>query len=912
MKTKINCQQVEKLILSAEGNLDSIRLPAQERIALDAHLKCCSQCQLLAEEEHKLTELLTCERKQSLTQPARISANRKSNWGTSLLALSAAIMLMTTGALAMNWWNQSRSVDDPNIGSASLGSMISRPAFTDVSFAPHSRSLASSNHIELPAGSAATLELNRAGTIQAMGPAVFEVDRIDATWKLTWLSGQLKVVVDSGAAIQLACESGVSELTAGVHLINFGTQEFVQTAEPTLSAQDQDNDQEDLAEKLERGLSVFSADANASQDEQREAAKVLYEVFNDPEATHTQKMSAGLYGAAALSNTEQFEKVVEVGEKWQQIFEGPMDETVSAMLVKAHFSLGHAAEAREKAIAFMESFPESPYLPTIRGFAGQDGPGPGLAGLSTSGRHAPDQKPPYLSEEKSDEFLAEQKDGYLVVQVGLSKTDAEHQRFAAVASRAQKFHQADIIDFDGKDFGKLKGEIAKHKPSNVLFVIPPQLLDVNFHRQIFKFAPTLDNDLFVDFAWGYLTARDGATLEQFWKRIENLHQNGMANKNWLETGVIGGESKSRAVAGGIHRWSVDAGFRGDQLYFGCVEKDPNVIEFINNKKSNFENASVIAMTGNGDPQGIWLFDGMRNMDNSLHWKFDPSKVGHDPNNEMLRLKSDWFRELEMQSPIVWSGTCHSGACYRVFVEGDIVSTFGKSDTAAVYDLPADESLCLSLIDGGVGALLVPIAANHGLAVTMESHFAVKYGATLGETVKSTYNDVILQAGGVPTLLLTKKGDAPNFHGEPVMQSGGANRILIGDPALRLFEATSIAIEDETVRLDSEKHSLVVELNWKKGYHGTAWNLFADGRGGSQRMKTRIECTKMLLLVEAAKKGKLNVSVRLTDASGKEVQALADAEFETIGGRSFLHLQASANDDSFAHSSHDAIFELNWE
>ena len=119
------------------------------------------------------------------------------------------------------------------------------------------------------------------------------------------------------------------------------------------------------------------------------------------------------------------------------------------------------------------------------------------------------------------------------------------------------------------------------------------------------------------------------------------------------------------------------------------------------------------MTGNGDPQGIWLFDDRRNIDSSLHWPFDPEKVGLDPKNEMPRLMANQFRQLKLQSPIIWSGTCHSGATHRVFVEGDIVSTFGTSDRIEVYELTPKESLCLSMIHAGAGALLVPLHPTTG-------------------------------------------------------------------------------------------------------------------------------------------------------------------------------------------------------
>lgn len=910
MKSDTPCQVVLQMIIDSEGCLETLPLDNTEREVLNRHLDDCADCKTLADEERELTLLLNSSNSRPVSIPENIH-NGRPRWLANVLAVCAAIMLMACGAMLMHAWNKHSvpAVTNSNPVQGSLGSMISRPVFTDVEFTAKPRSLEDSNHIELPAGSAATITLNQAGSIDAIGPAVFGVDRVGDAWKLTLLEGQLKVVVHSESRIQLSGFRGSEELGPGTYLINFGSEQFVHTGSYSAGVQEQD---EDLAEKLERGLSVFAAGANPTEQDQRDAAERLVEVFNDPNATPTQKISSGMYAVAALSNTGQFEKVIEIGTRWEQEFGTQMGEVVLSSIVKAYFSLGKMEEAKQKATQFLALYPESPYLPMVQALLGQDVEVPGNNAPLARGRYRPESQPPYVADDKSDEFVAGQADGYLVVKVGLSANNNEHQKFAAVATKVKDFHNATVLDFDGKNFNALKAEITKHKPANVMFVMPPELLDVNFHRQVFKMAPTLDNDLFADFAWGYLTARDGDALEKFWNRIKNLHENGIANKNWLETGVIGGESKSHVIDGGISSWSIDAGFRGNQLYFGCIEKDPNVIEFIDKQKTQFENAAVIAMTGNGDPQGIWLFDGMRNMDESRHWEFDKNKVGHDPENEMVRLKSDWFRKLQLQSPVIWSGTCHSGACYRVYVEGDIVSTFGKSDTAVVYDLPRDESLCLSLIDGGAGGLLVPIAANHGLAVTLESHFALKHGATLGETIKSTYDDVILQAGGIPKLLLTKEGDEPHYFSEPIMQSGGANRILIGDPALRIFDKTQFNIEEESVKVNSEKKQLQVLITWEKGYHGSAWNLFADGRGGEQRMNTRIDCTEMKSLLKGARNGSLQVEAKILNAEGKSITCAPLVEVETIGGRSYLHLQASANDRTLAHSEHRAVFNVTWE
>jgi hypothetical protein len=522
------------------------------------------------------------------------------------------------------------------------------------------------------------------------------------------------------------------------------------------------------------------------------------------------------------------------------------------------------------------------------------------------GQPSPQRHPPILGVASAREFIKGQHDKYLVVAVGLDKNLAAHDGFRNVADRVKQFHAAELFLFDGADFETLKAAIAQARPCNVLFVIPPEFLDVNFHRQVFLMSPTLDNDLAADFAWGYLTARDGTAVNLLWDRIEKLHQQGLANQNWVETSVAGGGMVSTRLENSIRVHPQAAGFNGPQIYFGIQSADPNVLDFVAENLTALESASIITMSGNGDPQGIWLFDGNRNLDRSKHWPFDPAKVGYDPNNEMVRIKADRFRQLKLNSPIIWSGTCHSGACRRVFVEADIVSTFGRSDCVELYELDPDEALSLAWIDAGAAALLVPIASNHGMSAMMEQQFALLHGATLGEAIKSTYDDVLFQAGGLPQLKLVKAGDPANDFG-PIMQGGGANRILIGDPALKLFTPTQVPGESMKVTFDPTKNTLAVAVRWDKGFHVTGWNMYSEDRTATQRINTRIalEGELQAFLQEASVKPHLSVIVK--DDSSNEVPCRASYFVEDFAGQRYLHLQATMS----RNASHETGFEAHF-
>jgi hypothetical protein len=292
------------------------------------------------------------------------------------------------------------------------------------------------------------------------------------------------------------------------------------------------------------------------------------------------------------------------------------------------------------------------------------------------------------------------------------------------------------------------------------------------------------------------------------------------------------------------------------------------------------------ITGCGDPQGIWLFDDRRNLQRERHWEYAPERVGHDPDHTMPRLMASRFRELELDSPILWSGTCHSGAVCRVFVEGDIVSTFGRTERATVHRLAPADSLALSWLAAGAAGLLVPLGANHGMSVSMEVDFALRNGASLGETIKSTWDDVLLAAQGELVLDLPVEGE-PHRSAEQVMQGGGSNRILIGDPALRPFRAVDGAAE--VVEAERTKDGMRVTVERAAGWQPRAWDMYGTERDRDWRVLVRVE----LGPVGLADREELTAEVTARDPAGSTLPyAMRRVAIEDHHGRRYLHLQAN--------------------
>lgn len=499
------------------------------------------------------------------------------------------------------------------------------------------------------------------------------------------------------------------------------------------------------------------------------------------------------------------------------------------------------------------------------------------------------------------------KGGYLVVAVALDGLDAESVAFRKVADEVARFHRGRVLPFDGAGFPGLLAALREAEPAFVAFVIRPDRFDVNFHREVALLSARVDDDVFCDFRFGYLTARNGAGLAKLWSRTAALHASGLASKVWIETAVAE-KFDPIAIEDFIPAIAKAAGFAGATCFFATKEWKAYSFEKVLEHLKRLETASVVSMSGNGDPHGIWLFDGNRNLDEAKHWPFDPAKVGQDPKGEMPRVKAGHYRKLRLRSPVVWSGTCHSGATRRVYVEGDIVSTFGRSEKVVAYDLEPEDALSLAWLEAGAVALLVPVASNHGMSADLEIDYVIGNGAPLGAAIKSTIDDVMVQSGGRPKIAMKAVGQPAFAAHESPMQSGGMNRVLIGDPALRPFAAAKHPLEVVTVTPITPR-GVDVAVTWEKGFHAWAWDMYGDRRD-DWRICARVPIDG--LMPAGAQTPEVRAEVAVRDGDGAAVPfTLTHAVVERDRGKLVLHLQANAPRAASENRTLHATFKARW-
>ncbi len=92
--------------------------------------------------------------------------------------------------------------------------------------------------------------------------------------------------------------------------------------------------------------------------------------------------------------------------------------------------------------------------------------------------------------------------------------------YQAAAKALADFHKAEVVRFAAENLDAAFAELKKRQPDFVVFVLPPEKIDVDLVHQILERATKLDDDPFVDFEYGFVTGRDGAAALRFVERIK--------------------------------------------------------------------------------------------------------------------------------------------------------------------------------------------------------------------------------------------------------------------------------------------------------------------------------------------------------------------------------------------------------
>ncbi len=440
-----------------------------------------------------------------------------------------------------------------------------------------------------------------------------------------------------------------------------------------------------------------------------------------------------------------------------------------------------------------------------------------------------------------------------------------------------KHRNAEIIPFSPAAPEASLATLIKKGARYVAVLVEPQDMDVNLVRRFIVLSTLMDEDPFCDFAFGFFTASTPEKVKAFVQRSIEADKKGVKR------------ATTRLSASNISHcygtWSFIDGIPGSSWFAKMGD-----LAYATKALEAFGGAGFVHLGGCADPEGIWLFDDKRNLDRTKHWPYDPKKVGQDPEGEMPRLTAEHIAKLKLDHAVVWTHACHVGSVDRMWVEGDIVSTFGRCEKVEEYRIPKGRSVGLAIIESGAAAFIAPLGPNHGGQSAIEQAIASETGVPLGDVLRRAYHDVVMDTGGHPERIgvyVTGKParwDPDGF----VNYNSPHNRALYGDPLLRPFgdHRSAATVEIKTAE-DKNGIALTFVLR-KSGYLGRTLYGNRGRHPGRGRFYEVIELKGAPASVRVGKPK--------AHAAGEEFPiSSATALIERIDGKTLLHIQLVTTD-----------------
>ncbi|WP_436717154.1 hypothetical protein U8335_09020 [Roseiconus lacunae] len=351
---------------------------------------------------------------------------------------------------------------------------------------------------------------------------------------------------------------------------------------------------------------------------------------------------------------------------------------------------------------------------------------------------------------------------YLVVSL-VEKGNAYDEASVVLARR----HSCRAIRGSVDQIEKLLPQFQSRQPSHVAFIVDPSDLDVNLAGKILQVATKVDDDPFVDFAYGFITGR---TAESSLKLVRASEPKTERKPPKIVQFGVGGKMlpKSMKQASVL---PVGNGSIPMTVFLSKGETDEDADRpFIRESLGSLKRSPVLLLASHGYPDGL---------------------VGG--------LKAADVDRLDQNGTIAVNIACYNGVTDRWFEDN------WKSGKVSERRVAGGESMCLSMIDAGVAGYFAstcprpagPIPFGHSISICTQ-------GLSLGEIMRRDLNRVVLAH-------LLNSHDSiqvkPYSDGEvlavgrtpgAVVERMSVGGILVGDPAFVPFDRQE---ELEPIRTD---------------------------------------------------------------------------------------------------------------
>lgn len=394
-------------------------------------------------------------------------------------------------------------------------------------------------------------------------------------------------------------------------------------------------------------------------------------------------------------------------------------------------------------------------------------------------------------------WAADDGDGYVVLEAVGSRPE-----YRPAVDRLAKLHDAPVVSFDPNDLAPLVEVLRRRRPATVVVVVPPETVELDFQRRFLQMATEVDDDPFVDFAYGYVTGRTG-------KDALGLVEAGVkanAKPRPFVKGSLAGGGRSSYEGRGTYRLRTVVLPEVRGVVKGEGEEHDRA--FVRDFLPKLASCGVVEFVGHGMP----------------------SYVGGGP---------DWkdLADLDLDAAAVLSVPCFTGVTHVWYQEDFRAGVLHRKT------IPLEESVALRVIAAapcGYTAFLCGRPAGPELYTDMVR--LVGSGMTLGDARRRDYDKTVLGFLGfgeermvLPPLRDGQRLPAARDSVRDVMLEGAAGGVLYGDPAVRPFRPT----QDEdpvVVKAEREGKGLAIRVTcpW-----GSLFTLCADQTaryGGSMALR----------------------------------------------------------------------------
>jgi hypothetical protein len=322
--------------------------------------------------------------------------------------------------------------------------------------------------------------------------------------------------------------------------------------------------------------------------------------------------------------------------------------------------------------------------------------------------------------------------------------------FLPAAKALAEFHKASLRRFDAGRLDEAFAELTQIRPDYVVFVLPPEKIDVDLAHQILERSTALDDDPFPDFEYGFVTGRDETAALRFVERVQRA-------------------------------WRADPGRKVTLFgsWEGFFPPLPHTLSALKPMKAEGEFRYVMTRAGEDTRRKAAreALESARGKDMLLFFSHgEPDEMGSCFRAKDLR---EW--KVDLAQTILVNCACYNGAPGRWFAPGPK----GVADRGVVA---RSDSVALAVLDSGVVGYFAGIDAWHGpLAMQVFGH-VFDDGMRLGQAAKAMSDRLALEflPGRIhfgPALRTPER-----FAGEGTAnrRHNGAGMIFYGDPALAPF------------------------------------------------------------------------------------------------------------------------------